>query len=124
ACAEEIGARMLAIGRDFRAVPQERGWRFEGPSGSHRDALPVAAFGGDVQAANMAACVALVDALRDVVPVSEEALRAGLANARLRGRIERQVRDGVEWVFDVAHNPSAARVLRQALEAQPASRTL
>src|SRR5690606_36413546 len=47
-----------------------------------------------------------------------------LANARLRGRIERQVRDGVEWVFDVAHNPSAARVLRQALEAQPASRTL
>ena len=122
--AEEIGARLLAIGRDFRAVQQEHGWRFEGPDGSRRETLPFVPFGGDVQAANMAACVALVDALRDTVPVSEDALRAGLASARLRGRIERHVRDGVEWVFDVAHNPSAARVLRQALDAQPASRTL
>jgi len=122
--ADEVGARLLAIGRDFRAVRNGDKWRFEGPNGVVRDALPVVPFGAHIQAANMAACVAVVDALRDVLPVSEDALRAGLSNARLRGRTERHVRDGVEWIFDVAHNPSAARVLRQAVDGRPASRTL
>src|SRR5690606_33628402 len=124
ACADEIGARLFAIGRDFRAVPLERGWRFEGPEGVVRDALPVVPFGAQIQGSNMAACVTVVDALRDILPVSEDALRAGLAGARLRGRTERHVRDGVEWIFDVAHNPSAARVLRQEIEGTRPSRTL
>jgi dihydrofolate synthase / folylpolyglutamate synthase len=81
-------------------------------------------FGGEVQYANMAACVAVVEALRAELPVSNAALRAGLAKARLRGRTERHVRGGVEWIFDVAHNPSAARVLRQSLDAWPARRTV
>src|SRR5690606_32645628 len=122
--AAEIGARVLAIGRDFRAVPHADAWRFEAGNGRMHDALPLVPFGGGVQAGNMAACVAVVDALEDELPVPEDALRAGLANARLRGRTERHVRDGVEWIFDVAHNPSAARVLRQAVEGQRASRTL
>ena len=128
AYAAKIGAQMLAIGRDFRAVPHVREWRFEAESGRTRDALPFVPFGGEIQAANMAACVALVDALEDKVPVPDDALRAGLASAQLRGRTERHVFDGVEWVFDVAHNPSAARVLRQSIEpqaeAQRPSRTL
>src|SRR5690606_29404548 len=54
----------------------------------------------------------------------DAALRAGLAEARLRGRTERRDRDGVEWIFDVAHNPSAARVLRRTVDALPPRRTL
>ena len=122
--ADEIGARLLTIGRDFRAVPEGEEWRFEGPDGVVRDGLPVVPFGAEIQYSNMAACVTVVDALSDILPVSEDALRAGLANAELRGRTERLVRDGVEWIFDVAHNPSAARVLRQAIEGRHASRTL
>ncbi|HEX6995581.1 MAG TPA: bifunctional tetrahydrofolate synthase/dihydrofolate synthase [Gammaproteobacteria bacterium] len=122
--ADEIGARLLAFGRDFRATRDGQGWRFEGPDAAVRDGLPIVPFGAEIQLANMAACVAVVDALRDARPVSEDALRAGLANARLRGRTERHMRDGVEWIFDVAHNPSAARVLRQAVEGRHASRTL
>src|SRR5690606_2589579 len=79
--AAAIGARMLAIGRDFRAVREAREWRFEGPDGARHEALPIVAFGGSVQLANMAACVAVVDALRDKLAVSEDALRAGLADA-------------------------------------------
>jgi dihydrofolate synthase/folylpolyglutamate synthase len=122
--AAKVGARLLAIGRDFRAIREAEGWRFEGPAGARHDALPMVQFGGGVQAANMAACVAVVDALQDKVPVDDDALRAGLASARLRGRTERHVRGGVEWIFDVAHNPSAARVLQRAVEGEPASRTL
>lgn len=122
--ADAIGARMLAIGRDFRPVPDSGNWRFEGPDGPARDALPVVSFGGAVQLANMAACVALVDALQAKVPVPADAVHTGLARAGLRGRTERHVRDGVEWIFDVAHNPSAARVLRDALDGRSASRTL
>ncbi len=122
--AEAIGAELLAIGRDFRPVRADVGWRYEGSDGTCYDGLPIVAFGGDVQAANMASCVAVVNALQSELPVSIAALRAGLANARLRGRSERYARDGVEWVFDVAHNPSAARALRQAVEGGRASRTI
>ena len=42
------------------------------------------------------------------VPVTDAALAAGIANAYLRGRLERHEVDGVEWVVDVGHNPAAA----------------
>src|SRR5690606_17965677 len=122
--AAQVGAHLLAIGRDFRGVRDGQSWRVEGPGGARHDSLPLVQFGGAVQSANMAACVAVVDALQDKAPVDERALRAGLAQAHLRGRTERHVRGGVEWIFDVAHNPSAARVLREAVEGQHASRTL
>src|SRR5690606_31600853 len=67
--AAEIGARMLAIGRDFRAVPHAHAWRFEAESGRTHDALPFVPFGGGVQMSNMAACVAVVGALDDELPV-------------------------------------------------------
>ena len=46
----------------------------------------------------------------DRVPVTEEAVRAGLVRASLPGRL--QLRAGsVERILDVAHNPQAAEVL-------------
>lgn len=122
--ANAIGARLARIGHDFTARPSATGeWRFEGLGALH-DSLPRVSFGGDVQYANMAACVAVVQLMRDELPVSDDALRAGLRNASVHGRNELHERDGVEWIFDVAHNPSAARMLRETVDRMPARRTL
>lgn len=122
--ASAIGARLAQIGQDFKAQPSGTGeWRFDGLGVSH-DALPRVPFGGDVQYANMAACVAVVELMRGQLPVSDGALRAGLRQASLRGRNERHERGGVEWIFDVAHNPSAARVFRETVDRMPTRRTL
>ena len=47
------------------------------------------------------------------------AVSRGLRNARLSGRMERRELGGVEWVFDVAHNPAAADALASELERLP-----
>ena len=51
--------------------------------------------------------------------VSDVALAKGIANAYLRGRLERHDIDGVEWLFDVGHNPAAAAGLEAALRNLP-----
>src|SRR5690606_2110742 len=121
--ANAIGARFALIGRDFAFGREADGWRFEGVGATHAS-LPVVPFGGDVQYSNMAACVAVVELMRPELPVPDDAIREGLRGARLRGRTERRERNGVEWIFDVAHNPSAARVLRRTLDALPPRRTI
>ena len=57
-------------------------------------------------------------------PVSYDQLVSGIARARLSGRytkvvVENKNSDPVEVVFDVAHNPQAARKLRERLEQDP-----
>jgi dihydrofolate synthase/folylpolyglutamate synthase len=87
--------------------------------------LPLPPFGGDEQFGNAAACAAVVDCLAADLPVGDDALAAGIQNAYLRGRFERRDVDGVEWVFDVAHNPAAAAVLAASVARLPrATRTL
>jgi dihydrofolate synthase/folylpolyglutamate synthase len=76
-------------------------------------------FGGDEQLGNAAACAAVVDCLAPSLPVPDAALAAGIAHAYLRGRLERVDVDGVEWVFDVAHNPAAAAQLAASVERLP-----
>ena len=116
--AREVGADLKILGRDYTLRRDAFGWTYEAQD-VRREGLPAIAFGTDVQYANAAACVEVVESLRAVLPVAENALRAGLANARLRGRAERHVRGGVEWIFDVAHNPAAAAVLKQRICAEP-----
>ena len=121
---ERTGAVAILIGRDFDYVDGPQGFSYVGP-GSVRERLPRPGFGGGVQLANAAACVALVDALQRELPVERSAVARGLAEARVAGRLESHELEGVEWVFDVAHNPAAARCFAEALDARaPARRTL
>jgi dihydrofolate synthase/folylpolyglutamate synthase len=119
------GAVPRTIGRDFdfRRVPG--GWRRA--AGSVDDTgrvLPLPPFGGDEQLGNAAACAAVVDSLASDLPVSDDALAEGIRTAYLRGRFERTTVDGVEWIFDVAHNPAAATILAASLARLPRARTL
>jgi len=59
------------------------------------------------------------------LPVADDAIVEGLRTARIKGRFERVDVEGVEWVFDVAHNPAAAALFHQALgELAPVARTV
>src|SRR5690606_13868016 len=55
----------------------------------------------------------------NVLPVGDDALARGIENAYLRGRLERHDVDGVEWLFDIAHNPAAASGLSASLARLP-----
>src|SRR5207302_7772106 len=67
------------------------------------------------QAANGALAAAAALHLRESLPVLESAVRAGLARARIAGRLEVLRRDPT-LLIDGAHNPDAARRLRETLE--------
>jgi dihydrofolate synthase/folylpolyglutamate synthase len=112
------GAITQVIGREFDYRREEGGWR---PVGGRRASrvFPLPTFGGDEQYGNAAACAAVVDCLSPELPVRDDALAAGIRHAYLRGRLERHFVDGVEWVFDVAHNPAAVSVLAASLARLP-----
>ncbi|HVS24557.1 MAG TPA: cyanophycin synthetase, partial [Gammaproteobacteria bacterium] len=110
-------------GRDFDFRREASGWRRA--RGDGRRVLPLPPFGGEEQYANAAACAAVVDCLAAELPVGDDALASGIGRAYLRGRFERREIDGVEWVFDVAHNPAAVAVLAASVARLPrAPRTL
>ena len=111
--ARAIGAPVTQIGRDYGFVPEERQWRYWGPGGP-RFGLPYPALRGAYQLANAATALAVVDLLRDRLHVAAGAIRDGLLAVELQGRF--QVLPGRPTiVFDVAHNPHAARVLAATL---------
>jgi len=83
--------------------------------------VPRPKFGGTEQWLNVAACVQLVDCLAEVLPVPDAAIESGILASAPRGRADRRVVGGVEWVFDVAHNPAAAQRLAVTLQAMPAA---
>jgi dihydrofolate synthase/folylpolyglutamate synthase len=117
------GARVALIGRDFDYRRVGHGWRRSTDPDSALP-LPLPEFGGDEQLGNAAACAAVTTALRADLPVDDAQLAAGIRHAYLRGRFERHDVEDVQWVFDVAHNPAAARILRSSLARLPRRRTL
>jgi len=117
--AERVGAAVERIGREFDYALEGERWSYRGRSGV-RQSLPRPAFGGAEQLANAAGCLAVIEALEDPLPVGRDALSRGLENARLAGRMDRREIGGVQWVFDVAHNPAAATALAGALSRDPA----
>ena len=107
-------ANLKRIGSDFEVRAAPGGLEYSSGNAAPRF-FPRPAFGNRIQLDNAAAVITVVDALAGVLPVSHEALAAGLAKARIRGRFDIVAVAGAEWVFDVAHNPAAARLFRDAL---------
>lgn len=116
-----IGAQAWRIANDFfaeRIDAQRWRWREVGFSME----LPMPALAAPVQLRNAACAIAALRALR--LRIDREAVRQGVRNAQVAGRLQRFERDGVEVLVDVGHNPQAARALAAWLRAQPRRRTL
>jgi len=119
--AEQLGASLQIMGRDFGYQRQEQQWLYwarpggdvrqqAAPEVIRRGGLAFPALRGDKQLANAACALAALDALHQHLPVAMKDIRRGLIEIELAGRF--QVLPGrPAVVLDVAHNPQAARVL-------------
>jgi dihydrofolate synthase/folylpolyglutamate synthase len=72
---------------------------------------------GAHQRRNVALAVAAAVELREhhELPVTPEAIAAGVRSTSWPGRLERIQTRGLEWILDVAHNPAGAWALRAGL---------
>ena len=117
--ATEIGAWLIRAGHDYTWTRAEGGswsWR-----GRHTELcrLDLPSLRGPVQLQNAAGALALVEALGGADSLEKERVNRALTGLSLRGRMQ-TIRREQEWLFDVAHNPAAARALAAALRQQDA----
>ncbi len=112
--ADEIGADLWQFGRDFNYSGDRQQWAFAGRE-HRRSGLAYPALRGANQLLNASAALATLDALRPKLAVPQQAVRIGLAQVALPGRL--QIVPGEPTVvLDVAHNPHAAAALALSLE--------
>jgi dihydrofolate synthase/folylpolyglutamate synthase len=119
--AAAVGAVPRLIGRDFDLLREDGGWR-RSSDVAGAPLLPLPPFGGEEQFVNAAACAQVVECLSAQLPVADAALTAGIARAYLRGRLEQHEIDGVQWLFDVGHNPAASARLYASMQRLPVAR--
>ncbi|NJA08524.1 bifunctional tetrahydrofolate synthase/dihydrofolate synthase [Methylomonas sp. UP202] len=113
ATAADIGAVTLRIGAAYRYRKRGEVWDWLGES-AELLGLPVPALQGEHQYRNASAVIAAVQASNGRLPVGAEAIRRGVAEARLNGRF--QLIDGSHPVLlDVGHNPQAVGTLLEYL---------
>ncbi len=109
-----IGADLRRFGRDFNYAGDRQQWSWGGRT-QRRSALAYPALRGANQLLNASGVLAALEALRERLPVSAQAIRQGFATVELPGRF--QVLAGrPSVVLDVAHNPHAAAHLAANLD--------
>ncbi len=112
--AREIDADLRLFGRDFNYAGDRQQWSWAGRE-QRRNSLAYPALRGANQLLNASGVLAALETLRDRIPVTQQAVRQGLATVDLPGRF--QVLAGRPTVvLDVAHNPHAAGHLASTLD--------
>lgn len=114
AYAEEIGADLWLIGRDFNYAGDKQQWGWAGRS-KRFNGLAYPALRGANQLLNASGALAAFEALRDRLPITAQAVRNGLAMLELPGRFQ-IVPGQPTLVLDVAHNPHAVGALFENLD--------
>ena len=112
--ARAIGADLRRLGVDFNFSGDEKQWNWAGREQRY-SGLAHPALRGANQLLNAAGVLAAFEALRGLLPVSAQAIRAGLANVELAGRFQ-IVPGPPTLVLDVAHNPHSVAALAHNLE--------
>lgn len=114
--ATEKGAQVHRAGIDFHAEQGTSEWRW--CSRTEQLDLPMPILEAPCQIQNASAAIAAFHALRKRVGWNPRAIAAGIARARICGRMQRLTRTP-ELIVDVAHNPQAARELAAWIAAHP-----
>ena len=107
--ARAIGAPYRILGRDYGLEHGPGHWRWWSP-GRAVGALPPPGLAGLHQVDNAAACLAALDTLSPRVTVGDDAVRGGIAGARIPGRLQ-WLDAPARVLVDVAHNPLGAEAL-------------
>ncbi|SFM66555.1 dihydrofolate synthase / folylpolyglutamate synthase [Ectothiorhodospira mobilis] len=123
--ARDLGTALSRIGEDYgvERVEAHGAWTYQG-MGMTLEALPPPGLPGAVQHGNAATAISAALLLEDLLPLTERAVRDGIAGARLPARLQCLHARPAVWL-DVAHNPQAAAMLAAHLAQTPCSgRTL
>ncbi|MBX3620067.1 MAG: bifunctional tetrahydrofolate synthase/dihydrofolate synthase [Rhizobacter sp.] len=112
--AQQIGADLWQIGRDFNFSGDKQQWAWAG-RGRRYSGLAYPSLRGANQLLNASGALAAFEALRDRLPITAQAVRSGLATLELPGRFQ-IVPGQPTLVLDVAHNPHAVGALFENLD--------
>jgi dihydrofolate synthase / folylpolyglutamate synthase len=115
AYAEKIGADLWLVGRDFNHTGDRQQWGWSG-RGRRYSGMSYPALRGANQLLNASGAIAALEALRERLPITAQAVRVGLAMVELPGRFQ-IVPGQPTLVLDVAHNPHAVAALATNLDA-------
>lgn len=109
-----IGAELKVIGDHFNYSRESYTWSYcEGRHSYY--SLPYSSLGNAPhQLNNASACLATLNVLKDILPVTVNNIRSGLLNIQLPGRFQ-ILSDEPRVILDVAHNPSAIHALNTRL---------
>ena len=113
--AENIGADLWLVGRDFNHSGDRQQWSWSG-RGRRYSGMSYPALRGANQLLNAAGAIAALESLRSRLPITAQAVRTGLAMVELPGRFQ-IVPGQPALVLDVAHNPQAVAALAANLDA-------
>ena len=113
--AAKVGADLWKFGTDFNFSGDKQQWGWAG-RGRRYAGLAYPALRGANQLMNASGALAALTALRDLLPVTAQAVRVGLSMVELPGRF--QIIPGQPTlVLDVAHNPHSVAALAENLDA-------
>jgi dihydrofolate synthase/folylpolyglutamate synthase len=112
--AVRVGAELRLAGIDFRHAGDRQQWNWTGRD-MRFSGLGYPALRGANQLLNASGVLAALEALRERLPVSAQAVRTGLATVELPGRFQ-VVPGEPTLVLDVAHNPHAVAALALNLD--------
>jgi len=79
---------------------------------------------GEHQVANAALAVGALSLLPEDLQPDRSAIETGMASVHHPGRMQRESRGSITWLFDVAHNPAGASTLATALSREQLPRPL
>jgi dihydrofolate synthase/folylpolyglutamate synthase len=113
--AQAIGADLWRFGEDFNFSGDKQQWGWAG-RGRRYAGLGYPGLRGANQLMNASGVLAALTALRDVLPITAQAVRTGLSMVELPGRFQ-IVPGQPTLVLDVAHNPHAVAALAANLDA-------
>lgn len=113
--AAALGADLWRLGVDFNFSGDQQQWGWAG-RGRRYSGLAYPALRGANQLVNASGVLAALQALRERIPVTAQAVRNGLALVELPGRFQ-IVPGQPTLVLDVAHNPHSVAALTANLDA-------
>jgi dihydrofolate synthase/folylpolyglutamate synthase len=111
----EVGADLWRVGEDFNVSGDKQQWGWAG-RGRRYSGLAYPALRGANQLVNAAGVLAALTALRELLPVTAQAVRNGFAFVELTARFQ-IVPGQPTLVLDVAHNPHSVAALAANLDA-------
>ena len=117
--AQSLGADLWRLGHDFHFSGDKLQWNWAASrekGGKRYAGLAYPALRGANQLVNASGVLAALNALRERLPVTAQAVRNGLAMVELPGRFQ-IVPGQPTLVLDVAHNPHSVAALAENLDA-------